>query len=117
MRAILFILFTILVAFVAQLFLPWWIITVIAGLLSFIFDLKVGVSFWAGFLAAALLWGGHASYLNALNEGLLAARIGKLLGGLNAVALIAITALIGGIFGGLGALAGSLGRQLLGTRD
>ncbi len=116
MRVIIFGIFTIIAGFIAQLFLPWWMIAVIAGLLSFIFDLRVGASFWAGFVAAALLWGGYAGYLNALNDGILADRIGKLLGGLNGFLLVLVTAIIGGIFGGLGALTGSLGRRFIEER-
>lgn len=112
MRPVLFAVFTIIAGFIAQQFLPWWIITVMAAILSFIFDLKVGVSFWAGFVAAALLWGGYAGYLNFQNEGILAERISKLLGGLNGFLLVLITGIIGGIFGGLGALTGSLARRL-----
>ncbi len=113
MRTVLFGIFTILAGFIAQQFLPWWIIVAIAGILSFIFDLKTGVSFWAGFVAAALLWGGYAGYLNIANEGMLAARVGKLLGDMPGFVLIIITAMVGGIFGGLGALIGSLGRRLV----
>ncbi len=112
MRPVLFAVFTIIAGFIAQQFLPWWMIAVMAGILSFIFDLKVGVSFWAGFVAAALLWSGYAGYLHVQNEGILAERIGKLLGGLNGALLVLITGLIGGIFGGLGALTGSLARRL-----
>jgi len=113
MRVALFTIFVIVAGFMAQQFLPWWSIAVVAAILSFIFDLKVGLSFWAGFLAAALLWGGFAGYLDALNESILSARIGKLFGNVPGVVLIIITALIGGMFGGLGALTGSLGRQLI----
>lgn len=112
MRPVLFLIFTIITGFIAQQFLPWWIIAVMAAILSFIFDLKIGISFWAGFAAAALLWGGYAGYLNFQNEGILAERIGKLLGGLNGILLVLVTSLIGGIFGGLGALTGSLARKL-----
>jgi hypothetical protein len=113
MRVALFTIFMIVAGFIAQLFLPWWSIAVVAAILSFIFDLKIGLSFWAGFLGAALLWGGFAGYLDALNEGILSARIGRLFGNVPGLVLIFITALIGGIFGGLGALTGSLGRQLV----
>ncbi|MDX1943582.1 MAG: hypothetical protein SFU99_23650 [Saprospiraceae bacterium] len=112
MRIILFTLFTLIAGFIAQQFLPWWMIAVIAGLLSYIFDLKTGVSFWAGFVAAALLWASYAGYLDYQNEGILSARIGKLFGGLPGAVLILLTGVVGGIFGGLGALTGSLGRRL-----
>ena len=117
MRPILFAVFTLIAGYIAQQFLPWWVIAVIAGILSYIFDLKTGVSFWAGFVAAALVWGGYAGYLDFKNEGLLSARIGKLFGGLPNIVLILVTGIIGGIFGGLGALTGSLGRRLTAKRE
>ncbi len=112
MRIALFIVFVILAGFIAQQFLPWWIIAVIAAVLSFIFDIKIGAGFWAGFVAAALLWGGYAGYLDVQNEGILSARIGKLFGNMPGFMLVLITAIIGGVFGGLGAMTGSLGRRL-----
>ncbi len=113
MRVSLFILFTIIAGFIAQLFMPWWSIVIIAGILSFIFDIKVGASFWAGFVASALLWGGYACWLNSGNEGILAARIGALIGDIGSTGLLVATAIIGGFFGALGALIGILGRVLL----
>lgn len=113
MRPILFVIFVILAGFVGQQFLPWWAIAVIAAMLSFIFDIEAKVSFWAGFLAVALLWGGSAIFLSTLNEGVLSARIGSLLGNMPGFVLILITAIIGGVFGGLGALNGSFARQVM----
>lgn len=113
MKSILFLLSIIIVGFIGQQLLPWWSIALIAALLSFAFNIRVGMSFLAGFLAVALLWGGYAGYLNTMNEGILAARMGALFGGINGIILVLITGLLGGILGGLGALTGSLGRQLL----
>ena len=113
MRFALFFVFTLIAGYIAHQFLPWWSIAAIAGILSFIFRLAVKVSFGAGFLAAALLWGGYASLMDVANDGILSMRIGSLFGGLNSLMLIVLTAGIGGIFGGLGALTGSLGRELI----
>lgn len=113
MKSLLFIISILIIGFIGQQFLPWWSIALIAGILSFIFSLRVGISFWVGFLAVALLWGGYAGYLSVLNEGILATRMGKVFGGMNGTLLIIVTGVLGGIFGGLGALTGSLGRQLL----
>lgn len=113
MRFILFFVFLLVAGYVGHQFLPWWGIVVLAALLSFIFRLQVKGSFWTGFLAVALLWGGYAAMLNVANEGILSDRIGQLFGGLNGFILILITGIIGGIFGGLGALTGSLGRTLI----
>lgn len=113
MKYILFVIATIGIGLLLQQLLPWWSIALIAAILSFALNIRISASFWLGFLAVALLWGGYAGILSAANEGILAARIGKLLGGLNGTVLIFVTGLLGGIFGGLGALTGSLGRGLL----
>jgi hypothetical protein len=113
MKSLLFIVSVLIIGYIGQQFLPWWSIALIAGVLSFIFSLRVGISFWVGFLAVALLWGSYAGYLNTINEGILAARMGKVFGGLNGILLVIITGILGGVFGGLGALTGSLGKQLL----
>lgn len=113
MKSLLFIISILILGFIGQQFLPWWSIVLIAALLSFLFSLRVSISFWIGFLAVALLWGGYAGYLSAMNEGILAARMGKVFGGINGTLLIIVTGILGGIFGGLGALTGSLGRRLL----
>jgi hypothetical protein len=113
MKYLLFILATLVIGFLTQLVLPWWSIALVAAVLSFAFKLSPNRSALAGLIAAALLWGIYAVYLNAANDGILAARMGKVFGGLNGATVILVTALMGGIFGGLGALTGSLGR---GTR-
>ena len=113
MRFTLLFLGIIIVGVLGHQIFPWWIIALVSALLAAGFRQKGGVSFLAGFLAAALLWGGYATYLNHLNEGLMADRMGELFGGMSGFLLVLTTGLFGGILGGLGALTGSLGRQLL----
>lgn len=113
MRSALFFVFILIAGYVGHQFLPWWGIVVLAAMLSFIFRVQAKWSFWIGFLAIALLWGGYAAMLDAANEAILSTRIGKLFGGVNGSLLVLVTGLIGGIFGGLGALTGSLGRGLI----
>lgn len=66
-------------------------------------------SFWAGFLAGFVLWGGYAFYLNLANSGLLAEKIGDLLGGIPGGWLPVLSGLFAGILSGLGAMSGRLG--------
>lgn len=94
-----------------QSFFPWWSLVLIAFLGGALLPLRSGaLSFGAGFLAGFLLWGLYAFYLSTLNEGILAARIGTLLGGLPAALMPWVSGLFGAIFAGLGALTGRLGR-------
>ncbi|MEN0002633.1 MAG: hypothetical protein AAF798_00770 [Bacteroidota bacterium] len=109
-----FILFVLLLAVVSGAlhfflpFLPWWSVALFAALLSLFVKLSPALAFVAGFLGAALLWGGYAYYLDFLNEGILSARMGILFGGIPGSALPLVTAVFGGLVAGLGALTGSL---------
>ncbi len=102
-----------ILGFLAHQILPWWVIAAVAAAVGAYYNLKAGASFLAGFIAAALLWGGYAGVLNFGNMGILSEKIGELFGGIGGAALVFITGLWGGIFGGLGALTGSMGRKLI----
>ncbi|HMR43131.1 MAG TPA: hypothetical protein PKC40_04830 [Saprospiraceae bacterium] len=107
------VIFVLLCGFLLQLFLPWWIIAVVAAIASLIFKLPAAGAFFAGFVAAALLWGGYAAYLDQMSGGAFADMIGKIFQGVEGATLIYLTAFVGGLAGGLGALTGSLGRNLI----
>ncbi|MEM1322840.1 MAG: hypothetical protein AAGG75_21425 [Bacteroidota bacterium] len=92
--------------------LPWWTMALIAGLVGALIGENGFKSFLYGFLAIFMLWGVMAWMANTANEGLLAARLGELFGGLSSNLLILATALIGALVGGMGALSGSLAAQL-----
>lgn len=104
-------------AFVAQLFLPWWVITPLCFALAAWRGLSGGRSFVAGFLGVGLGWLLLASWLSLRNEGLLAHRVAQLLplGGQGWL-LVIVTAVIGGLVGGLAALAGAWLRQAVTPR-
>ena len=98
----------------AQLFLPWWVITPVA----FAFALGLGRRSWGAFLAGfagiGVGWLAMASWLNLQNEGHLSRRVAELLplGG-NGWLLVLVTAVLGGLVGGLAAVAGVWLRQAL----
>jgi hypothetical protein len=71
-----------------------------------------GQAFGAGFLALFALWGVQAFWISAANEGVLAARMGMLLGGVPGGAMPWLSGLLGGLLGGLGALCGFKARHL-----
>ncbi|WP_375435860.1 hypothetical protein [uncultured Hymenobacter sp.] len=108
---LLFLLISLLAA-VAQLFLPWWVITPLCFALAAWRNLSGGRSFVAGFLGVGVGWLVLASWLSFRNEGLLAHRVAQLLplGGQGWLLVVA-TAVIGGLVGGLAALAGAWVRQ------
>lgn len=112
--ALLLFLLILVLATVAQLFLPWWVITPLCLGLAFFSAATAGQAFGAGFLGIGLGWLGLAGWLSLHNHHLLAHRVAQLLplGG-SAVALLLITALLGGLVGGVAALAGTWARQAL----
>jgi hypothetical protein len=95
-------------AFIAQLLLPWWVITPLCFMLAAWRGLSGGRSFLAGFLGIGLGWLVMANWLSLRNDGLLAHRVAQLLplGGQGWLLVLA-TAVIGGLVGGLAALAGT----------
>ncbi|RMG87267.1 MAG: hypothetical protein D6714_02720 [Bacteroidetes bacterium] len=106
-------LFIVIIGFIAQLFLPWWIILVVAGLAGFLFNFKNSLAgYFAGFVAVSLLWGGYAGYLDAQNMGVLSSKMGALFGGMPGSKLVWVTGLLGGFLGGLACMAGNLGRKI-----
>src|SRR5690606_7417073 len=106
-----------IICFLLQLSLPWWIITAVAFGASF---WKAGSSrhaFWSGFLAIFCLWAGTALFYTLPNDNILANRIGVMMGlpesSLTWLAVLLAGGLAGGLVSGLFALAGYYFRQLL----
>jgi uncharacterized membrane protein len=116
MRFLLLLLSIFVLGFIVQSFLPWWSIIVVAGIVSLFFDLSTTQRFLAAFLAAFLLWGIYAGYINQSNGGILAERMGQLLGGQSGFTMVLASATLGGLFSGLGALTASLGASLINSK-
>lgn len=95
----------IILAAVAQWFLPWWVLPVVA----------VVVAFWAArgyrhaathaFLAGFLLWGGFSAYLY-MGGSSFADQVADILFLPNGWLLVLITGLLGGILATLGGVLG-----------
>ena len=87
------------------LFLPWYIITIIAFLCGYF--LKSGQNVLAGFLAVAILWTFNAWLADTLSSSALQVRMADILG-LNVALVYLATAVVGGTVAGLATMAGSL---------
>jgi hypothetical protein len=105
-------------AAVAQLFLPWWVIAPLCFLLAAWSGASGGRAFGAGFLGIGIGWLLLAGWQQATSASLLSHRVAVLLplGGQGWL-LVLVTAVVGGLVGGVAALAGSWLRQALSTSN
>ncbi|MFN5168511.1 MAG: hypothetical protein ACK5DD_02705 [Cyclobacteriaceae bacterium] len=92
---------------IAQLYLPWWIVAVIAAAIGYQFNNAPGASFLAGFAAVAALWLGYAFWIDQQTGALLTGKIAQLFPGKSNAVIYVLTALTGGVAGGLGGLTGA----------
>jgi hypothetical protein len=99
---------TALLVFIAGLYLPWWSLAVMALLVALLVHQHPGKAFLSAFVGVFLLWAGLAWWIDMKNDGVLSAKMAKLLpvGG-SVVVLILLTAVVGALVAGLGALSGS----------
>jgi hypothetical protein len=111
----------VVICFLLQLFLPWWIIAPVAVGAAFWKAVSGAHAFWSGFLAIFSLWIGAGLFYTLPNGNILANRVGAMLGlpetSINWVIVLLITGIIGGLASGLCALAGYYFRQTLVHRD
>jgi len=101
-----------LLSFISGLFFPWWTIAVAAFVVCALIPQRPLASFFTGFLALFLLWGGLATYIDLANNSILSTRVAGLvyLHG-SSVALLLVTGFIGALVGGGGALTAAFLRK------
>ena len=101
-------------ASLAQLLLPWWVLVPLCFAVAAWSRLSGGRAFLAGLLGAALSWWLPAAWLATHGAGRLASRLATLLhlGG-NAWTLVLVSGVVAGLVGGLAALSGTWARQAL----
>ena len=100
-------------AYLVEVYLPWWSVVVVAFLVNALIYTKGSPSFLSGFLGVGLLWLILAWNIDAANASLLSSRVSQVLQIQSTFAILALTFLVGGLAGGFGALAGSHFRNLI----
>ena len=103
--------------YLAQLFLPWWIIAVCAFGVNLFLPTKGFNAFLSGFLGVGLLWLIYAGLIDQRTDSLLTEKVAEIMQFNNAYLLVALTGLVGGLVGGMAALTGSLLRNLRHSED
>jgi hypothetical protein len=96
------------------IYLPWWIIAVVAFSVCAIFYQPPSKAFWSGFLSIFLLWAMLSSFIDATNLHLLSQKIARVLplGG-SSFLLILLSSFIGALVAGLAAVTGAYFRKML----
>jgi hypothetical protein len=104
-----------LLAFLLQLFLPWWSIGLVSFALSMLIPRSGKQAFWGGFGGIFLLWLVKGLWHTLPNDNLLANRVGRMLmlpaAEFNWIIVLLVTCLIGGLAAGFAALSGYLVRS------
>lgn len=99
-------------SFLGCLYFPWWIIAIVAFLVSIIIQQRHLVSFICGFISLFLLWGFLSFWISMQNDNILAHRVSLLIFKTDSpFLLILVTALIGALVAGFAALTGSYIRK------
>ena len=107
----------VLLSTVAQLFLPWWSIAIVAFGICFWRSRTVWRAFGNGFLGIAVTWFIYALVIHLQTDGILTARMADLLFKTpSSISLLLLTPLLGGLVGGFAGLAGQQVRSVFATR-
>ena len=93
-------------AYILELFLPWYYIAVASFVMGY--ALKSKANFLAGFMAIAILWFVKASLQNSAGSSDLAERIANIFTLPNKELLFLVTSIVGGLVGGFATWSGSL---------
>lgn len=112
MRFLLATILTGVLAYIAGLFLPWWVLAFIAFAIALLFPQRLSSAFLSGFLGIFIMWSLVAAWIDVKNNSLLSHKVAQLLplGG-SSVLLILVSALVGGLVGGFAAMSGASLRQ------
>ena len=98
-----------LLSFLSSLFLPWWMVAVIAFLAALFIGKTSGRAFLSGFGAVFITWTVLAFFKSMPNDNMLAGRVVQLFPlPNNWIWVLIVTGFIGGLVGGMGAFSGVL---------
>jgi len=103
-------------SFLLQLLLPWWIIAPVAFICCFLKARKTGQAFLISFLAIFILWLIACVILSSQNDHILSTRVAQMLGlgssTYSWLLVATISSLLGGIVAGIAGISGFLLRRL-----
>jgi len=113
MKVIFKLLFIVGLAYVMLLNFPWWILVVVAFVVSALLPTNDLGAFLSGFLGIGLLWLVMAWKIDVETGSILSSKIAKILpAGGDTTILIILSGIIGGVVGGFSSLSGNLFRKI-----
>lgn len=112
MRLLLIALFTAILTWVLQMFLPWWSVAIAAFMTSLVIAQKGVQALFGSFLGAFGLWVIMATIIDVRNDSILSDRVADIFFVKRPVFLIIVTGVIGGLAAMLAGLSGYFLRRL-----
>jgi hypothetical protein len=100
------ILFILVLAYILELFFPWYSVAIAAFIIGYI--IRSRFSFLAGFIAIAVLWTFKAMLIDFTSASDLASRVALIFPVQQKIFLYLIMALLGGLIGGFSCMTGAL---------
>ena len=97
---------TIILAYILELFFPWYSVAIAAFIIGF--AIRSRLSFLAGFIAIALLWTIKALLIDITSTSDLATRVAQIFPLREKIFLYLVVAVIGGLVGGFACMTGAL---------
>ncbi|TCC92212.1 hypothetical protein EZ428_10815 [Pedobacter frigiditerrae] len=96
----------IIASLLLQIFLPWWVVIVIAFAACGIIGKTGKISFWQPFLAIFVLWIAMALFKSLPNHNVLATRVAEMLSVKLWPIVLVVTGLLGGLTAGISGYCG-----------
>lgn len=91
----------------AQRFLPWWSVVLVAFLVEAIFGKGKDTTFFSGFYGVAIPWMIYTGYIDTVSESILSVRILELFKlPPYGFVMVIITGFLGGLYGGFASVVG-----------
>ena len=106
MKLLIKLVFTAVVAYLLQWYLPWWSVVIAGFLISLILSSNGLISFISGFWGVGIYWFILAYMTDSNTNSILTERVSAIFSLPNSFLLILVAAVIGGLAGGLGSLSG-----------
>ena len=109
--------FTLIAVAVAQFFLPWWTMALIAAIAAFFFAGSFREALVAGSIACGSCWLLYATYLSFADGTLMTGKVATMFSLPGTWPLYIITFLLAAVTGGLGACTGFSAKNILRKKE